>query len=62
MPKLLNLSKNWAFVLSVNLYEKTNNSGKLAQFSKNLGLEVIFHQIAVDLCSIGGGRLKTWQH
>jgi hypothetical protein len=32
MPKLLSLSKNWAFVLTVNLEEKTKNSGKVAEF------------------------------
>jgi hypothetical protein len=36
MPKLLNLSKKWALVLSDNLYEKTKNSGKVAEFYKNL--------------------------
>jgi hypothetical protein len=36
MPKLLNLSKKWAFVLSGNLYEKTKDSGKVAEFFKNL--------------------------
>jgi hypothetical protein len=35
MQKLLNFSKNYAFVLNVNLYEKTKNSGKLAEFSYN---------------------------
>jgi hypothetical protein len=32
MPKLLISSENWAFVLTVNVYEKTKNSGKVAQF------------------------------
>jgi hypothetical protein len=32
MSKLLSLSKNWAFVLTVNLYEKTKNSGKVEEF------------------------------
>jgi hypothetical protein len=36
MVKLLNLSKNWAFVLRVNLYEKTKNSGKVAEILKKL--------------------------
>jgi hypothetical protein len=36
MPKLLNLSNNWAFVLNVTLYEKTKNSGNVAEFLKNL--------------------------
>jgi hypothetical protein len=36
MPKLLNLDENWAFVLTVNLNEKTKNSGKVAEFYKNL--------------------------
>jgi hypothetical protein len=36
MPKLLDLSENWAFVLDVNLYKKTKNSGKVAEFLKNL--------------------------
>jgi hypothetical protein len=31
MPKLLNLSENWALVLSGNLYEKTENSAKIAE-------------------------------
>jgi hypothetical protein len=32
MSKLLSLSENWAFVLSVNLHEKIKNSGKVAEF------------------------------
>jgi hypothetical protein len=36
MPKLLNVRKKWALVLSGNLYEKTKNSGKVAEFDKNL--------------------------
>jgi hypothetical protein len=33
MPKLLNISENWAFGLSVNLYENTK---KVAEFLENL--------------------------
>jgi hypothetical protein len=36
MPKLLNLCKKWTLVLSGNLYEKTKNIGKVAEFYKNL--------------------------
>jgi hypothetical protein len=36
MPKLLNISENWAFGLSVNLYENTKNSRKVAEFLENL--------------------------
>jgi hypothetical protein len=32
MPKLLSLRENWAFVLTVNVYEKAKNSGKVAEF------------------------------
>jgi hypothetical protein len=32
MPKLMSLRENWALVLTVNLYEKTKNSGKVAEF------------------------------
>jgi hypothetical protein len=54
MTKLLNYSENWAFILSVNLYEKTKNSGKVAEFLLKFEIAVIFRQIAVDLRSIGG--------
>jgi hypothetical protein len=32
MPTLFISSENWAFVLTVNVYEKTKNSGKVAEF------------------------------
>jgi hypothetical protein len=32
MPKLFISSENWAFVLTVNVDEKTKNSGKVEEF------------------------------
>jgi hypothetical protein len=36
MQKLLSLSENRSFVLTGNLYKKTKNSGKVAEFLKKL--------------------------
>jgi hypothetical protein len=55
MPKLLNLSENWALVFCGNQYEKTNNSGKVAEFYfLKIEIAVNFFQIAVNFCSVGG--------
>jgi hypothetical protein len=48
MPKLLSLRENWTFVLSVNLYVKTKNSGngKSSGVLEKFEIAVIFVQLA----------------